>query len=63
VFEMIGDRDRAIQSLRAALAGGYSIEKIQASEVLDELRKTPEYQKLEQEIAVSQREHSCPISD
>jgi tetratricopeptide (TPR) repeat protein/tRNA A-37 threonylcarbamoyl transferase component Bud32 len=63
VFEMIGNRPRALQSLRAALAGGYSIDEVRASGVLDSLRDTPEYQQLEQEIAFSQRERSCPVPD
>jgi len=63
VFEMIGDRERALLSLRKALAGGYSIDEIRASEVLDELRRTREYQGLEQEVVVPRRERRCPLSD
>lgn len=62
VFEMIGNRERAMQSLRKAVAGGYSLEEIRASEPLDSLRNTPEYRKLEQEITSSRRERSCPIN-
>jgi serine/threonine-protein kinase len=62
VFEMIGDRQRAFQSLRAAMAGGYSIEEIRASEVLDALRDTPEFRQLEQETAFSHHERGCPIA-
>ena len=63
VFEMIGNRERALQSLRAAMVAGHSIDEIRESEPLDRLRSTPQYQKLEQEMATSQRERSCPISD
>jgi hypothetical protein len=52
-----------MQLLSAALLGGYSIEEIQASEVLDDIRKTGEYQALEQETAPSRYERTCPISD
>jgi tetratricopeptide (TPR) repeat protein len=63
VFEMIGNRDRAMESLRAALQRGHSIEEIRASEPLDSLRNTAGYRDLEQQIAFSQRERICPISD
>jgi tetratricopeptide (TPR) repeat protein/tRNA A-37 threonylcarbamoyl transferase component Bud32 len=63
VFEMTGNRERAMQLLGAALMGGYSIEEARSCEALDGIRQTHEYQTLEQEIAPSWRERTCPMTD
>lgn len=46
VYEAAGDRDRALESLKSAVAGGYSRAVIQATSDLSELRKDPRYRDL-----------------
>jgi serine/threonine-protein kinase len=62
VFEMIGDRKRALESLRKALFGGYSLEEVRQSEPLDALRQDPEYAKIEQDAVAARPETPCPIT-
>jgi tetratricopeptide (TPR) repeat protein/predicted Ser/Thr protein kinase len=46
VYELAGDRGRALTALAAAAAGGYSLPMIRATSDLAELRKDPRYQDL-----------------
>ena len=47
VFEENGVRERALESVRAALAAGYSREEIEKAPPLDRLRDDPRYVRLE----------------
>ncbi len=46
VYELAGDRDRALKALASAAANGYSMAVIQAASDLVELRKDPRYRDL-----------------
>ena len=46
VFEESGMRDRALKSVGAALAAGYSREEIEKAPPLDRLRTDPEFARL-----------------
>jgi serine/threonine-protein kinase len=46
VYELTGNRDRALKALNAAIEGGYSIEEIRAAADLEELHKDPRYRRM-----------------
>jgi tetratricopeptide (TPR) repeat protein len=46
VYELAGDRGRALKALSSAAANGYSMAVIQAASDLAELRKDPRYRDL-----------------
>jgi Flp pilus assembly protein TadD len=48
VYEMAGQRDRALESIEGALRGGYSLKEIRLSDNLRDLRSDPRYQKLDE---------------
>jgi serine/threonine-protein kinase len=46
VYELAGDRERALKALESAVKGGYSTDEIRTAADLAELRKDPRYQRL-----------------
>ena len=46
VYEQSGMRDRALESIRSALAGGFSQEEVEKAPPLEKLRLDPQYQQL-----------------
>ena len=46
VYELAGNREKALNALASAAAGGYSLAVIRAASDLDELRKDTRYQDL-----------------
>ncbi len=46
VYELAGNRDRALRALESAVEGGYSTEEVRRAANLAELRKDPRYQRL-----------------
>lgn len=49
VFELSGERERALATLRASIEGGYSKDEIRNSTVLEELRKDERYREIDEE--------------
>jgi Flp pilus assembly protein TadD len=47
VYELAGQRDRAMEALQAAVKGGYSLAEIRQSEALRPLRGDPRYRELD----------------
>jgi serine/threonine protein kinase/tetratricopeptide (TPR) repeat protein len=69
VHEMAGQRDRALETLEAALRAGYSLKEVRQSEPLKPLRSDPRYQELDEvgynlqtnpQAAEAERTVACP---
>jgi hypothetical protein len=46
VYEVAGNRDRALSVLKSSVEGGYSIDEVRRAADLSELHKDPRYQRL-----------------
>ncbi len=71
VYEMAGQRDRALGALQVALHGGYSLGEVRQSEVLRSLRADSRYQELDEvgynlstnpQAAAAEKTVACPAT-
>ena len=62
-LELINRRDQALDSLRAALRGGYSLDEVLQSEPLKQLRKDERFSQIQQEVSDLRlkAEKTCPL--